>query len=104
MGLLRLEVVEFSSQKDAPPLGCLHVLLLVWVEEELLTLQTNAAKIDSADQINVSTDNSDILPMIQPISYVCFWCFFCQNTDLKIKFSGIIHENKKGKEVCVRWR
>lgn len=30
MGSLRLEVVEFSSQKDAPPLGCLHVLLLVW--------------------------------------------------------------------------
>lgn len=65
------------------------------------SLQANAAKIDSADQINVSTDSSHILPMIQPISYVCFWCFFCQNTDLEMKFGGIIHENKKEKEVCV---
>lgn len=47
------------------------------------SLQADAAKIDSADQINVSTDNSPILPMIQPISYVCFWYFFCQNTDIR---------------------
>lgn len=103
MGLLRLEVVEFSSQKDAPHLGCLHVLLLVWELWGLrrnYSLQANAAKIDSADQINPQ-NSSHILPMIQPISYVCFWCFFCQNTDLEMKFSGIIHKNKKGKEICV---
>lgn len=85
-------------------------LLVVWVllqSKGNYSVQVNAAEINPAVQIYVS--DSQILPMIKPF-LGCFWCL-SQNSDLEMKFSGVIHMNKKEGEVWTdsysvgnRWR